>query len=61
MTSPWARYQPEKPTTDRYPASWPRYDAKRIPESVQRRRREYREPEDDPRAEVVGAYLDRKV
>jgi hypothetical protein len=62
MPSLWALDLTEEPTTDRYPAIWPGDDAGGpYPESVRRGLRERREPEDDPRTEFVGAYLDREV
>ena len=62
MSSPFARDLSEERTTHRYPADRLGDDAGgQQPEFIRRRRRERREPEDDPRAEFVGAYLDRDV
>ena len=62
MLAPWVLDLTEKPATNRYRVDRPREDAhKPERESARRPRRGYREPEDDPRAEFVGAYLDRAI
>jgi hypothetical protein len=62
MATSWAPDLSAEPTIHPYPATWRGFDAVNpYPESVEPPVRERRELEDDPRAEFIGAYLDREI